>query len=112
MVNSKFKIQNSRFAAQTLISCVLCLLSFAAFTFPMDSLRLETINGKQYIIHQVDPKETLYSISRKYRVAVAVIRDENPTVDAGLSVGQIVKVPRSEERRVGKECRSRWSPYH
>ena len=22
------------------------------------------------------------------------------------------KVIRSEERRVGKECRSRWSPYH
>ena len=29
--------------------------------------------------------------------------------------GQVVPsalVPRSEERRVGKECRSRWSPYH
>ena len=24
----------------------------------------------------------------------------------------IVCVARSEERRVGKECRSRWSPYH
>src|SRR2546421_8701522 len=23
-----------------------------------------------------------------------------------------VRLPRSEERRVGKECRSRWSPYH
>src|SRR2546422_8444394 len=23
-----------------------------------------------------------------------------------------IDVPRSEERRVGKECRSRWSPYH
>ena len=23
-----------------------------------------------------------------------------------------VTQPRSEERRVGKECRSRWSPYH
>ena len=23
-----------------------------------------------------------------------------------------VKNDRSEERRVGKECRSRWSPYH
>ena len=23
-----------------------------------------------------------------------------------------VKIKRSEERRVGKECRSRWSPYH
>src|SRR3712207_7367632 len=27
--------------------------------------------------------------------------------DAGLE-----RDPRSEERRVGKECRSRWSPYH
>src|SRR3990167_6625166 len=26
--------------------------------------------------------------------------------------GQIFESPRSEERRVGKECRSRWSPYH
>src|SRR5947208_12203153 len=24
----------------------------------------------------------------------------------------LAQVPRSEERRVGKECRSRWSPYH
>src|ERR1044071_6635677 len=27
-------------------------------------------------------------------------------------VYQTKAVPRSEERRVGKECRSRWSPYH
>ena len=25
---------------------------------------------------------------------------------------KIAKKVRSEERRVGKECRSRWSPYH
>ena len=24
----------------------------------------------------------------------------------------VIPNPRSEERRVGKECRSRWSPYH
>ena len=24
----------------------------------------------------------------------------------------VVLIVRSEERRVGKECRSRWSPYH
>ena len=35
----------------------------------------------------------------------------------GLLVGPIVykfakEAKRSEERRVGKECRSRWSPYH
>ena len=26
--------------------------------------------------------------------------------------GHFTGVARSEERRVGKECRSRWSPYH
>ena len=25
---------------------------------------------------------------------------------------QLAAIQRSEERRVGKECRSRWSPYH
>src|SRR5256885_5388024 len=25
---------------------------------------------------------------------------------------KVLRSPRSEERRVGKECRSRWSPYH
>ena len=31
-----------------------------------------------------------------------------------VSIDRLVKrgVIRSEERRVGKECRSRWSPYH
>ena len=29
-----------------------------------------------------------------------------------LSSGRDKRLARSEERRVGKECRSRWSPYH
>src|ERR1044072_2508024 len=29
-----------------------------------------------------------------------------------LEVGRSLVGERSEERRVGKECRSRWSPYH
>ena len=31
------------------------------------------------------------------------------SVDLGI---QVLELDRSEERRVGKECRSRWSPYH
>ena len=30
----------------------------------------------------------------------------------GKENGSYVLLSRSEERRVGKECRSRWSPYH
>src|SRR2546430_16289201 len=31
---------------------------------------------------------------------------------SSLMVMAIIGAARSEERRVGKECRSRWSPYH
>ena len=33
----------------------------------------------------------------------------NPTIEV---LEKILDTLRSEERRVGKECRSRWSPYH
>ena len=29
-----------------------------------------------------------------------------------MTTRKIKQLTRSEERRVGKECRSRWSPYH
>ena len=32
--------------------------------------------------------------------------------DRLLNRNVAIKLCRSEERRVGKECRSRWSPYH
>src|SRR2546430_2885047 len=51
------------------------------------------------------------------RVAVDV-REKGRRIAAKLleaAAQDVVNVPggfRSEERRVGKECRSRWSPYH
>ena len=33
-------------------------------------------------------------------------------VPVAVNIEEVRKVLRSEERRVGKECRSRWSPYH
>src|SRR3989442_15963378 len=33
-------------------------------------------------------------------------------IDGGRATHTVHQVHRSEERRVGKECRSRWSPYH
>src|SRR5437667_11872316 len=35
-----------------------------------------------------------------------------PDPQSQHAVADVVPVARSEERRVGKECRSRWSPYH
>src|SRR2546430_8601452 len=44
------------------------------------------------------------------------IKDEAPMALLVFAVPAIISIliwwRRSEERRVGKECRSRWSPYH
>ena len=37
---------------------------------------------------------------------------KNGAWDDGVMTKDANVVMRSEERRVGKECRSRWSPYH
>src|SRR3712207_8856784 len=36
----------------------------------------------------------------------------NTALDGVRGSGNLTEDQRSEERRVGKECRSRWSPYH
>src|SRR2546427_697081 len=40
------------------------------------------------------------------------LRVESNCQNCNTSEVQLLGLPRSEERRVGKECRSRWSPYH
>ena len=53
---------------------------------------------------------------RGYREAISQALFEHATVTGGLALClydvTTLYDDRSEERRVGKECRSRWSPYH
>ena len=44
-----------------------------------------------------------------YSSEFSAISEQLSEIESGLH--EIISV-RSEERRVGKECRSRWSPYH
>lgn len=70
------------------------VLLFGLLTLtPGDSLRMEVINGKPHVVHQVGEKETLYGLSKRYGTTVADILAVNPTADAGLEVGQILKIP-------------------
>ena len=56
-------------------------------------------------------EETRYSIDQFKAENVA---KGHPAIDCGenIELFKALAAMRSEERRVGKECRSRWSPYH
>ena len=43
---------------------------------------------------------------------VEELRKISQVSQAYVTFGAYDVIARSEERRVGKECRSRWSPYH
>lgn len=58
-----------------------------------DSTGIEEVNGKKFIIHRVEEKETLYSLSRKYNVPIYRIIEHNPPIEFGLEVGNTIRVP-------------------
>src|SRR5260370_4211544 len=70
-------------------------------------------------LKRVGPGHDSYSSNDQYVVVPggSGVQDAFKRIPAGTSFTStmVVLVPastRSEERRVGKECRSRWSPYH
>ena len=75
----------------------------------------------------MQPDELSTPLAARFRGFLPVVIDIesggfNPATDALLEIaavlitmepdGTLRPAARSEERRVGKECRSRWSPYH
>src|SRR3712207_8903268 len=77
-------------------TCALPISMYQSASCPEESVTFPCTTARSTI--------SCSSRSRSGRVAGAVM-DADPRHAAGPP-------PRSEERRVGKECRSRWSPYH
>ncbi|MDN3669890.1 LysM peptidoglycan-binding domain-containing protein [Echinicola jeungdonensis] len=65
----------------------------AAVGVEMDSVGIERIDGKTYIIHEVASKETLFAISRRYETPVGDIIKSNSDLKQGLKIGQRILVP-------------------
>ena len=77
-------------------------------TGEMTENELKTILEKYGTINYEEDETTIKGITTKkgYEILLEDI------YTGGLSKEKLVANGRSEERRVGKECRSRWSPYH
>lgn len=66
--------------------------SIAYTTFPPDSIRVKWMEGKKYILHKVEPKETWQHLSRRYSCPVADLMEANAGVEQ-LKYGQIINIP-------------------
>lgn len=71
------------------------LVCFAITTFTanaaIDSISVENLNGKKNIVHKVEPKESYYSIARKYNVNPQTVIQFNS--NRTLQIGTIIRVP-------------------
>jgi LysM repeat protein len=54
---------------------------------------VEKIDGKEFYMHTVQKKQTLYAIAGLYKIEMNDLLSANPGSDAGIKEGQIIKVP-------------------
>src|SRR2546425_11881081 len=103
--------------AFALAICMLSLLGFpgtAGFIGKWDVLVAATAAG-QLPLAAILVLTSVISAGYYLSVIMAMYMQPEPFEQAhtGMRIGRLGgAVVRSEERRVGKECRSRWSPYH
>ena len=80
-------------------------LHFYLQRYNKDAMKLEIeVNVADDAADKVELQEHL---RKEAILALFADRDRKSVVGKSVDLGG-----RSEERRVGKECRSRWSPYH
>ncbi len=77
-------------------ACLFCSVSLAG-NAQIVNLPRKNVNGASYYYYEVQPKETIYSISRKLGVSGAEIQRHNPSVADGLKIGQVLYFPAEGE---------------
>ncbi len=56
----------------------------------------EIRDESKYIYHDVMPKETLFSLSKKYNVSIDELKELNPKLQEGLKAGQTIRILRKK----------------
>ncbi len=69
---------------------------------PIDSIRMEEKRGNKFIIHQVDPGETVYSLAKRYDVDPRDISKVNRIRNNDIKIGQFLEIPYGEYEIQGR----------
>src|SRR3712207_9503187 len=90
------------------------LAELEASTDPQDEGRVDNLNELISVAAEFEAANPGGSVT-DFLEQVSLVADADQIPVAGDEAGVVTLMTlhtRSEERRVGKECRSRWSPYH
>ncbi len=68
---------------------IMLLLTFLS---PSDSIGTKELNGKRFILHRVLTGETLFSISRRYKLKPYQIKAVNPSLEQP-KIGEVILIP-------------------
>lgn len=78
----------------TVIAFLVCWQAGKAFApKPQDSVGIAQKNGIFYIIHQVENRQTLFALSKIYKVSIQEILEANTGMPPAVQNGQLLYVP-------------------
>lgn len=60
---------------------------------PTDSIEVIVQGSNKFLLHEVKPKQTLYSIAKYYGLEVSDLMYYNPTLKSGVKINQHIKIP-------------------
>ena len=72
-------------------TCVIIACNTNAQQFNQKQVQL--IDGKTYYLHRIEKGNTLYSLSKMYSVKIKDLIRENPQLEEGLKIGQVIRIP-------------------
>jgi LysM repeat protein len=94
-LNSSVIGYNPKSALKTALTCAISTIAFSSFSngIVKDSVGIKKEAGKTFVLYKVEPKQTLFSIVKRYGSSVAEFKAANPGISESVNVGQTIKIP-------------------
>ena len=77
----------------TLFIAFLCALQLSTKASTLDSLGLKKENNKTFLLFKVGPKQSLFSILKRYNLSLSEFKSANADVQIPVKTGEIVYIP-------------------
>lgn len=78
---------------QTLLIAFLFALQLSSEASSLDSLGLKKENNKTFLLFKVGPKQSLFSILKRYNLSLSEFKSANADVQIPVKTGEIVYIP-------------------